>query len=102
MSKFQCISIDGAEKLLKESDCLVLDYRDVNAYRAGHVENALHVHEDLMKNLVKKGDKEQNVIVYCYHGHSSQHVAEMLSGFGFKHVFSVDGGFEAWKSRLGH
>jgi len=100
MSTFKRISVDTAINLLQEQDCLVLDYRDVNAYRAGHVENALHVHEELMKSLVNKGDKNQPVVIYCYHGHSSQHVAEMLANFGFKDVYSVDGGFEAWRLKI--
>lgn len=101
MNQFQCISVDEAQNLLNGEDCLVLDYRDVNAYRAGHVENALHVHDDLMKSLISKGDKNKPVIIYCYHGHSSQHLAEAMANFGFANVYSVDGGFESWRPRLG-
>ena len=35
------------------------------------------------------------VLVYCYHGISSQSAAEFLNQKGFEDVYSVDGGFEA-------
>lgn len=37
------------------------------------------------------------MIIYCYHGHSSEHLAEMFADFGFKNVFSLQGGFELWQ-----
>lgn len=100
MSKFQCISVPTAQQVLSQDNVLLLDCRDLNAYRAGHVSDALHVHDDLVKKLIKDGDKNQALVIYCYHGHSSQHLAELFSNFGFESVYSVDGGYEGWKAFL--
>ena len=40
---------------------------------------------------------ETSLLIYCYHGHTSQHLAEFFSDFGFKDVYSLEGGYEAWK-----
>ncbi len=37
------------------------------------------------------------VIVCCYHGISSQQAAQFLIHQGFEEVYSLDGGFEAWR-----
>jgi len=36
-------------------------------------------------------------VVVCYHGNSSQQAAQFFAGEGFNDVYSMDGGFEAWK-----
>ena len=45
--KYKTISIDESEVLIKEAKPLILDCRDLKDYRAGHLEDALHVHEGL-------------------------------------------------------
>ncbi|EEZ42274.1 thiosulfate sulfurtransferase GlpE [Photobacterium damselae subsp. damselae CIP 102761] len=42
-------------------------------------------------------DFEQPVIVMCYHGISSQGAAQYLLHQGFEQVYSLEGGFEAWR-----
>ena len=44
-------------------------------------------------------DREKPLIVYCYHGHSSQGAADYFSEQGFAEVYSIDGGFVAWSSK---
>ena len=100
MNPFKRISVADAQQLLNQKDCLLLDYRDPQSYRAAHVENALNVHEALVQDLIANGDKAQPLVIYCYHGNSSQQFAAMMAEVGFNEVYSVDGGFESWKFRL--
>lgn len=37
-------------------------------------------------------------MVVCYHGNSSQSAAAYLVSQGFSDVYSLDGGFELWRS----
>ena len=43
--------------------------------------------------------KDKSIIVCCYHGNSSQSAAEFLVKSGFNDVYSLDGGYEAWRIR---
>lgn len=97
MKKFKTISVTEMQDLLQDESAMLLDCRDVKDYRAGHIENALHVHEGLKESLLRKGDKSRKLIIYCYYGHASEHLAEMFGDFGFKNVFSLEGGFASWK-----
>lgn len=101
MKKFQVVTVEQLPPLLASDATLLLDCRKVQDYKAEHIENALHAHDALVESLVRKGDKERPVVIYCYHGHSSEHLAEFFGGFGFKNVYSVAGGFESWK-KAGH
>ncbi len=97
MKKFQTISVPEMQTLLEDDAVMLLDCRDLKDYRSGHIENAMHVHEGLKESLLKKGDKNKKLIIYCYYGHASEHLAEMFGDFGFKHVYSLAGGFANWK-----
>jgi len=97
MTQFKTVTVPDMKLMLDEPNVMLLDCRDLRDYRAEHIENAMHVHEDLKESLIKKADKTKKMIIYCYHGHSSEHLAQMFVDFGFKEVFSLKGGFEAWK-----
>ncbi|MGL5597426.1 MAG: rhodanese-like domain-containing protein, partial [Aeromonas sp.] len=43
-------------------------------------------------------DVDTPVIVMCYHGNSSQGAAQYLLQQGYDEVYSLDGGFEGWRS----
>ncbi|MGR9115570.1 MAG: rhodanese-like domain-containing protein [Gammaproteobacteria bacterium] len=101
MKKFKTVSVSDMQPLLQDAKAMLLDCRDLKDYRAGHIDNAMHVHEGLKESLLKRGDKNQTMIIYCYYGHASEHLAEMFGDFGFKNVFSLQGGFAAWKENQG-
>lgn len=97
MKAFKTVSTGQAEQLIAVSDPLILDCRELKDYRIAHIENAMHLHEQLRAALLKKGDKQRPLLIYCCYGHASEHVAEMFTDFGFKNVYSLGGGFADWK-----
>ena len=97
MKPFKTVSAIEAEKLIADVNPLILDCRDLKDYRAGHIDNAMHVHEQLRDSLLKKGDKSREMLIYCYYGHASEHLAEMFADFGFKQVYSLAGGYADWR-----
>jgi thiosulfate sulfurtransferase len=97
MKPFKSISAAEAKRLIAEQKPVILDCRDVKDYRAGHIDNAMHVHEQLRDSLLKKANKDGSLLIYCYYGHASEHLADMFCDFGFKHVFSLAGGYASWK-----
>lgn len=97
--KYKTISVADSKKLIEESKPMILDCRAMKDYRAGHLEDALHVHEDLKVSLVKRGDKQRSLLIYCYYGHASEHLAEFFSDFGFQDVYNLEGGYSGWKDQ---
>ncbi len=80
------------------SDVNIVDIRDEGSYAEGHIDKAHHVNEVNIKDFVQNTCKDKPLICYCYHGISSQGAAGFFAAQGFKKVFSLDGGFEKWKS----
>ncbi len=50
-----------------------------------------------MERFLSTADKDKPLIVYCYHGNSSQGAANYFFDQGYKEVYSMDGGYEAWR-----
>ena len=97
MKPFKTVSAAEAAQLIAEQNPLILDCRELKDYRISHINNAMHVHEQLRDSLLKKVDKDGRLLIYCYYGHASEHLAEMFGDFGFKQVYSLAGGFASWK-----
>jgi thiosulfate sulfurtransferase len=93
---FKEISAQKAQEMVEEDSANVVDIRNPGSYAAGHIPNAVSLNDGNVKEYIESADKEKPLIVCCYHGNSSRGAAEYLSQNGFKEVYSMTGGFEAW------
>ncbi|WP_305373709.1 thiosulfate sulfurtransferase GlpE [Photobacterium leiognathi] len=99
MEQFQHISVEQAYELLQQEDsqAVLVDIRDPQSFALAHPEQAFHLTNDTMVSWMDEVEFEQPVIVMCYHGISSQGAAQYLINQGYENVYSLDGGFEAWR-----
>lgn len=93
---FNRISIKDAKDLLSKDNIILIDIRDYNSFKNGHINNAIHVEDLDIQNFLKEKDKNDTILIYCYHGNSSQSAANFFANQGFKNVFSIDEGYEGW------
>ncbi len=94
---FTCISLAAAKQMIDARDATIVDIRDPQAFAAAHVPGAFSLNNSNVSEFVAQADHDKPLLVFCYHGHSSQGAADYLAGQGFSEVYSVDGGFEAWR-----
>lgn len=92
---FKRITASQAKNILDNSGILV-DIRDAETFTSDHDSGAIHLTQDTLPGFLATTDKKTPVLVICYHGNSSQMVAEFLSEEGFEEVYSIDGGYEMW------
>ena len=97
MSEFQRISIEQARQLIDDRQPVIVDVRDFDSYKAGALSGAQHVNISNFPKFRKSTDRVQPVLIYCYHGNASQEMAQLFVDFGFAEVYSMDGGYEAWR-----
>ena len=99
MSDFRRIPIDQAQAMLAAGDCQLADIRDEQSYQLGHIEGAVHLSNHNLQQFVEDADPDKALIIYCYHGNSSQSAAQYFVEKDFTEVYSMDGGFEEWRQR---
>ena len=99
---FKQLSVTDAQAKISQSAFILLDVRDMASYLAGHLPGAKLFTPENFKQILQQTDKQQPVLVYCYHGYSSQRVAEFLGLEGFTTVYNLVGGFTAWQQTYPH
>ncbi|QJR81038.1 thiosulfate sulfurtransferase GlpE [Alteromonas pelagimontana] len=95
MTDFQHIAVPDVAA--KQASMKIVDIRDRQSFANGHMPDALHLSNDNFAAFLEQTPKDMPVVVVCYHGISSQQAASLISQQGFEEVYSMDGGFEAWK-----
>ncbi len=94
---WQRIDPARAAELIAAAAPVLADVRDKLSYLQAHLPGAIHLDNQSVREFADSADKSRPVVVYCYHGNSSQGAAAWLSGQGFLEVYSLDGGFEVWR-----
>lgn len=97
---YQRISVEEAESLIEKNEVTLIDIRDKMSFDTSNVKTSIHVTNENVEDVLSSADKNKPLIIYCYHGNTSQGAADYFYNMGFKQSFSVDGGFEEWKLKL--
>jgi thiosulfate sulfurtransferase len=93
---FKRVSVAQTKELIDGGDITIIDIRDSGSYSIGHIDKAIHADDINMEAFVVDEDKKKPLIIYCYHGNSSQSAAGYFVENGFSNVYSLDGGYSAW------
>ena len=94
---WQRISPEAAAQLIAEKKPTLVDVRDPHSFKAGRIPGAFLLDNQSVHEFTEDADKSLPVLVYCYHGNSSKGAADYFSSQGYKEVYSMDGGYEAWR-----
>lgn len=100
MQGFKHLSPEQAHEMIQEQDCQVADIRDELSYQQGHIPDAAHLNEQSLPGFLETADRDQPLILYCYHGNTSLSAAQFFVEKEFTNVYSMDGGFEAWRLKF--
>ena len=94
------ISPDEGKTRFEQGDALFVDIRDPASFAAGHLRGAVHLTQANVEPFLANTAPEKPLVIYCYHGNSSQGAADWLSEQGFNDVVSLDGGYEVLRQRF--
>jgi phage shock protein E len=92
--------LDFKEKISTVSNAVLLDVRTPEEVRKGYLKSALNFDfKSPQFNLLIEGlDKEKPYLVYCASGVRSGKAADLMREKGFKKVYTLEGGLNAWKN----
>ncbi len=86
-------------RLSQNPDARLIDVREDNEWQAVHAAGAEHLGKGIIERDIedKVPDKSTEVILYCGGGFRSALAADVLQNMGYTNVFSMAGGWKAWK-----
>ncbi|MGB3330397.1 MAG: rhodanese-like domain-containing protein [Thermomicrobiales bacterium] len=76
----------------------VVDVREQDEWRAGHIRGAIHIPLGSLGERTAKIDRSKPVVTVCRSGMRSLRGADTLRAAGFEDVRSMAGGMNAWVS----
>lgn len=82
-----------------ENGAVLIDVREDKEYAAGHAAGAEHIGRGVIERdiVAKHPEKSEELILYCGGGYRSALAAESLQKMGYTNVWSMVGGWSAWK-----
>lgn len=87
---------------LPSKDIQLVDVRTPEEYKRGSIAGAILINfydENFIEQMEAKLDKDKPVYVYCAVGGRSSQATKQLYKKGFKKVFDLQGGYNAWKKK---
>lgn len=90
---------DFEKKMASIPTKTILDVRTADEYQRGHLQDAILIdyYKSDFKQQLSKLDKNKPVFVYCASGGRSGSASDVLSDMGFKQIYDLQGGMNAWK-----
>ena len=95
------VTVQDAKELLENNGKFVLlDVREKDEYREGHLERAVSLPRGFLEIKVETTvpEKSTPIIAYCAGGVRSLLAAKALREMGYRDVVSMSGGYTAWKA----
>jgi sulfur-carrier protein adenylyltransferase/sulfurtransferase len=100
-AQIKSIDIDEARRMLQKPGTVLLDVREGDEWRQGHIPQAVGIPRGFLELRVeeKVPDHMTPVILQCASGTRSLLAARSLRELGYENVYNLTGGFNAWKDR---
>ena len=100
-STIKQIDIDEARRMLDKPGTVLVDVRESDEWRQGHIPQAVAIPRGFLELRIeeKVPDHKTPVILQCASGTRSLLAARSLREMGYENVYNLTGGFNAWKDR---
>ena len=89
-------------ELMKNRDSFtVIDVRSKDDYNKGHIDGAINIPHEELKETAKSFDKNKKYVVHCNKGTTGNAAQNLLLNLGFKEVYNLSGGYSQYKIEFG-
>ena len=97
-SRIREIDVAAANAAIASGGVALVDVREPDEYRQGHVEGAVNIPRGVAEMGIPQviPDPKTRIVCYCAGGNRSALVADSLMQMGYENIESLIGGFQAW------
>lgn len=74
----------------------LIDVREPHEFWSGHLPEANNIPLGQVNQITKKWNKDEPLYLYCRSGSRSAIAARLLKKAGYKRVYNLHGGIQAW------
>lgn len=88
----------SATELINHKNAQIVDLRDPADFKKECIARSVNIPDDRIQNELGKLDKTRPVLLVDDDGRRSRMASPLLRGTGFKEVFILAGGLNAWRT----
>jgi rhodanese-related sulfurtransferase len=90
-------------RIAADPNARLIDVREDNEWNEAHAAGAEHLGKGIIERDIESTvpDKATELILYCGGGYRSALAADVLQNMGYTNVWSMAGGWKAWKESGG-
>jgi len=99
-SRIKEVTVEDTQQRLKDDPSVkLIDVREDNEWNAAHASGSTHLGKGIIERDIEANvpDKATEIILYCGGGFRSALAADVLQNMGYTNVYSMAGGWKAWK-----
>jgi rhodanese-related sulfurtransferase len=99
VAAYSHLSPEQFNSAVKTNKFTLIDIRTTDEYNAGHLANTKQndfYQTDNFSKFLSSLDKNKNYLIYCRTGHRSNTTLAIMKQKGFKTVYDLAGGYNAW------
>jgi len=87
------------DRLNANTSAKLVDVREDHEWDAAHAAGSIHLGKGIIERDIEVAvpDKSTELILYCGGGYRSALAADVLQTMGYRNVWSMAGGWKAWK-----
>ena len=94
------LSVEQARRRLDTNpEARLIDVREDHEWHDGRAARAAHMGRGIIERDIEQAipDKQTELILYCGGGYRSALACDNLQRLGYTNIYSLDGGWTAWK-----
>lgn len=92
--------IDVKKLVATDANIKLIDVRELWEYQLTKLENSQHFPLSEFKNTFTELATDDTLLIYCHHGSRSQYVCNFLLKQGYKNLYNLEGGINAWQNQV--
>ena len=98
----QQITVQQLKEKLESPDAkpVLLDVREPWEFQICSIAGSAHIPMGQIPARLKELGKDSEIVTICHHGSRSQQVAVFLENQGFKRLYNLQGGVDAWAREI--
>ena len=101
MCEIKDIDVQTLKDLLDQKNRLILvDVRDPEEFEICNINGSILIPLVELEEHLPDFDKDIKFVVYCKEGERSLKAAKIMSKYGFKDIYNVEGGITDWAKRI--
>ena len=83
-----------------DEEFVLVDTREESEWASGHAAGAIHLGKGIIERDIESAvpDTSKKIVLYCGGGYRSALAADALQKMGYFNVYSLTGGWRAWKA----